>query len=52
MFKEEILILFIFLEKGLMILKEMDKYVYIKLYKCICIYNNLVNFEWIYKERF
>ncbi|PIH32407.1 hypothetical protein CTI92_03275 [Staphylococcus epidermidis] len=39
------------LEKGSMTLKEMDKYVHIKPYKRTRTYNNLVNLEWIYKER-
>lgn len=51
MSKEEILILLTLLEKGSMTLKEMDKYVHIKPYKRIRTYNNLVNLEWIYKER-
>lgn len=51
MSKEEILILLTLLEKGLMTLKEMDKYVHIKPYKRTRTYNNLVNLEWIYKER-
>lgn len=51
MSKEEILILLTLLEKGSMTLKEMDKYVHIKPYKRTLTYNNLVNLEWIYKER-
>lgn len=51
MSKEEILILLTLLEKGSMTLKEMDKYVHIKPYKRARTYNNLVNLEWIYKER-
>lgn len=51
MSKEEILILLTLLEKGSMTLKEMDKYVHIKPYKRTRTYNNLVNTEWIYKER-
>lgn len=51
MSKEEILILLTLLEKGSMTLKEMDKYVHIKTYKRTRTYNNLVNLEWIYKER-
>lgn len=51
MSKEEILILLTFWEKGSMTLKEMDKYVHIKPYKRTRTYNNLVNLEWIYKER-
>ncbi|MCG2270474.1 SarA family transcriptional regulator [Staphylococcus epidermidis] len=51
MSKEEILILLTLLEKGPMTLKEMDKYVHIKPYKRTRTYNNLVNLEWIYKER-
>mgnify|MGYP001148285802 FL=1 len=51
MSKEEILISLTLLEKGSMTLKEMDKYVHIKPYKRTRTYNNLVNLEWIYKER-
>lgn len=51
MSKEEILILLTLLEKGSMTLKQMDKYVHIKPYKRTRTYNNLVNLEWIYKER-
>lgn len=51
MSKKEILILLTLLEKGSMTLKEMDKYVHIKPYKRTRTYNNLVNLEWIYKER-
>ncbi|KAB2241093.1 SarA family transcriptional regulator [Staphylococcus epidermidis] len=51
MSKEEILILLTLLEKGSMTIKEMDKYVHIKPYKRTRTYNNLVNLEWIYKER-
>ncbi|WP_145359506.1 SarA family transcriptional regulator [Staphylococcus epidermidis] len=51
MSKEEILILLTLLEKGSMTLKEIDKYVHIKPYKRTRTYNNLVNLEWIYKER-
>ena len=51
MSKEEMLILLTLLEKGSMTLKEMDKYVHIKPYKRTRTYNNLVNLEWIYKER-
>lgn len=51
MSKEEVLILLTLLEKGSMTLKEMDKYVHIKPYKRTRTYNNLVNLEWIYKER-
>lgn len=51
MSKEEILILLTLLEKGSMTLKEMDKYVHIKPYKRTRTYINLVNLEWIYKER-
>lgn len=51
MSKEEILILLTLLEKGSMTLKEMDKYLHIKPYKRTRTYNNLVNLEWIYKER-
>ena len=51
MSKEEILLLLTLLEKGSMTLKEMDKYVHIKPYKRTRTYNNLVNLEWIYKER-
>lgn len=51
MSKEEILILFNLWEKGSMTLKEMDEFVEIKPYKRTRTYNNLVNLEWIYKER-
>lgn len=51
MSKEEILILLTLWEKGSMTLKEMDGYVKIKSYKRTRTYNNLVNLEWIYKER-
>ena len=34
-----------------MTLKQMDKFVHIKPYKRTRTYNNLVNLEWIYKER-
>lgn len=37
--------------KGSMTLKEMDSFVKIKSYKRTRTYNNLVNLEWIYKER-
>lgn len=51
MSKEEILILLNLWEKGSMTLKEMDEFVEIKPYKRTRTYNNLVNLEWIYKER-
>ncbi|ATH62366.1 MULTISPECIES: transcriptional regulator, SarA/Rot family [Staphylococcus] len=51
MSKEEILILLNLWEKGSMTLKEMDEFVEIKPYKRTRTYNNLVNSEWIYKER-
>ena len=51
MSKEEILILLNLWEKGSMTLKQMDKFVHIKPYKRTRTYNNLVNLEWIYKER-
>lgn len=51
MSKEEIFILLNLWEKGSMTLKEMDEFVEIKPYKRTRTYNNLVNSEWIYKER-
>lgn len=30
----------------------MDRFVEVKLYKCMRMYNNLVELEWIYKECF
>ncbi|MDU0996988.1 MAG: MarR family transcriptional regulator, partial [Staphylococcus lugdunensis] len=51
MTKEEILILLTLWQKGSMTLKEMDSFVKIKSYKRTRTYNNLVNLEWIYKER-
>ena len=51
MSKEEVLILLTLWEKGSMTLKQMDKFVHIKPYKRTRTYNNLVNLEWIYKER-
>ncbi|MDT4036406.1 transcriptional regulator, partial [Staphylococcus hominis] len=38
-------------EKGPMTLKEMDQYVNIKSYKRTRTYNNLVQSDWVYKER-
>lgn len=49
--KEEILILLTLWEKGPMTLKEMDQYVNIKSYKRTRTYNNLVQSDWVYKER-
>ncbi|RTX88637.1 MarR family transcriptional regulator [Staphylococcus pragensis] len=49
--KEEVLILLTLWDKGPMTLKEMDSYVCIKSYKRTRTYNNLVQSEWIYKER-
>lgn len=49
--KEEVLILLTLWEKGPMTLKEMDQYVNIKSYKRIRTYNNLVQSDWVYKER-
>ncbi|MEB5792411.1 transcriptional regulator, SarA/Rot family [Staphylococcus hominis] len=49
--KEEVLILLTLWEKGPMTLKEMDQYVNIKSYKRTRRYNNLVQSDWIYKER-
>lgn len=49
--KEEVLILLTLWEKGLMTLKEMDQYVNIKSYKRTRTYNNLVQSDWVYKER-
>ena len=37
--------------KGSMTLKEMDRFVEVKPYKRTRTYNNLVELEWIYKER-
>lgn len=51
MSKEEVLILLTLWEEGSMTLKKMDKFVHIKPYKRTRTYNNLVNLEWIYKER-
>ena len=51
MSKEEVLILLTLWEEGSMTLKQMDKFVHIKPYKRTRTYNNLVNLEWIYKER-
>lgn len=49
--KEEVLILLTLWEKGPMTLKEMDQYVNIKSYKRTRTYNNLVQSDWVYKER-
>ena len=49
--KEQILILLTLWEKGPMTLKEMDQYVNIKSYKRTRTYNNLVQSDWVYKER-
>ncbi|MGW9920310.1 transcriptional regulator, SarA/Rot family [Staphylococcus hominis] len=49
--KEEVLILLTLWEKGPMTLKEMDQYVNIKSYKRTRTYNNLVQSNWVYKER-
>ena len=49
--KEEVLILLTLGEKGPMTLKEMDQYVNIKSYKRTRTYNNLVQSDWVYKER-
>ena len=51
MSKKEVLILLTLWEEGSMTLKQMDKFVHIKPYKRTRTYNNLVNLEWIYKER-
>ncbi len=51
MSREEILILLTLWQKGSMTLKEMDRFVEVKPYKRIRTYNNLVELEWIYKER-
>ena len=48
---EEVLILLTLWEKGPMTLKEMDQYVNIKSYKRTRTYNNLVQSDWVYKER-
>ena len=49
--KEQVLILLTLWEKGPMTLKEMDQYVNIKSYKRTRTYNNLVQSDWVYKER-
>lgn len=49
--KEEVLILLTLWEKGPMTLKEMYQYVNIKSYKRTRTYNNLVQSDWVYKER-
>lgn len=49
--KEEVLILLTLWEKGPITLKEMDQYVNIKSYKRTRTYNNLVQSDWVYKER-
>lgn len=49
--KEEVLILLTLWEKGPMTLKEVNQYVNIKSYKRTRTYNNLVQYDWIYKER-
>ncbi|UQA64955.1 transcriptional regulator, SarA/Rot family [Staphylococcus hominis] len=49
--KEEVLILLTLWEKGPMTLKEMNQYVNIKSYKRTRTYNNLVQSDWVYKER-
>ena len=49
--REEVLILLTLWEKGPMTLKEMDQYVNIKSYKRTRTYNNLVQSDWVYKER-
>ena len=49
--KEAVLILLTLWEKGPMTLKEMDQYVNIKSYKRTRTYNNLVQSDWVYKER-
>ncbi|UXR85444.1 MarR family transcriptional regulator [Staphylococcus hominis] len=49
--KEEVLILLTLWEKGPMTLKEMDQYINIKSYKRTRTYNNLVQSDWVYKER-
>ncbi len=49
--KEDVLILLTLWEKGPMTLKEMDQYVNIKSYKRTRTYNNLVQSDWVYKER-
>lgn len=49
--KEEVLILLTLWERGPMTLKEMDQYVNIKSYKRTRTYNNLVQSDWVYKER-
>ncbi|MCD8827893.1 transcriptional regulator, SarA/Rot family [Staphylococcus gallinarum] len=51
MSKEEILILLTLWKEGSMTLKEMDGFVQIKSYKRTRTYNDLVEKEWILKER-
>ncbi|GGB78256.1 MULTISPECIES: transcriptional regulator, SarA/Rot family [Staphylococcus] len=51
MSKEEILILLTLWQEGSMTLKEMDDFVQIKSYKRTRTYNDLVEKEWIIKER-
>jgi len=51
MSKEEILILLTLWKEGSMTLKEMDDFVQIKSYKRTRTYNDLVEKEWIIKER-
>uniref|UniRef100_UPI0008519CB5 transcriptional regulator, SarA/Rot family n=1 Tax=Staphylococcus aureus TaxID=1280 RepID=UPI0008519CB5 len=51
MSREVILILLTLSQKGSMTLKEMDRFFEVKPYKRTITYNNLVELEWIYKER-
>ena len=51
MSKEEILILLTLWKEGSMTLKEMDDFVHIKSYKRTRTYNDLIEKEWIIKER-
>ncbi|MGO3049115.1 transcriptional regulator [Staphylococcus casei] len=51
MSKEEILILLTLWKEGSMTLKEMDDFVHVKSYKRTRTYNDLVEKEWVIKER-
>lgn len=51
MSKEEVLILLTLWKEGSMTLKEMDSYVPVKSYKRTRTYNNLVEKDWVIKER-
>ncbi|WP_251519738.1 MULTISPECIES: transcriptional regulator, SarA/Rot family [Staphylococcus] len=51
MSKEEVLILLTLWKEGSMTLKEMDSFVPVKSYKRTRTYNNLVEKDWVIKER-